>query len=682
MMYNLTEKVSLSRFFLYQLTKPFSFFNEAISFICLIEGNVAISTPSREYQMHTGDIFLMKREENFLFIPNEPSLFLSVHFDYLFFREDFADDFPFLHCNSMRETDKNYPKLLSSLAELAFTHISDTNKNRFLIRHQIYSLFHLLKAEYVTYPAGHTEESKQEQKIRQFIQFMKEHCTESPSLQDTADYLGYTPQYLSSFIKKNLHCTYNAYLNDARLEKALLLIKYRDISPLKVAVNCGFTNYSRFEKSFREKYRVTPEEYRMDFQKRLHCNREKLDTIREPSIIKDKLLNLVHFVEEEPEVIVTPEKEHHTFDASHTQPIEKNWDKIINLGHALNFEKPKFRQHVIQLQNQFHFTYGRFGGILQLVGIFYGESDSDNQEQLSFNFSRAFQPIDFLLENGIKPHFDFGGKPFDIYLMNDPETDQSLRHYLNYLELILKDFLCACINRYGFDEVSTWNFEYWMHYNSFLTKIDSTEEFFRHFSFFYATIKELLPEAKVGAPGFNLFLSIDILQSTLEILQKNQMIPDFISVLFYPYAKPDDHGHETELHIKLSQDPNLLYKKIDEVYALFDQMHIPDTQLYVTEYSTFVSPMNFINDSIYQGTFLLKQTLDNLGHVPVLAYWLATDYSMSYPDSAELLFGGNGLLTKDGIEKPGFHAYRSLSNLGMQLIGKGEHFIITRSSII
>lgn len=678
-MYNLTEKPSISKSFLYQLTKPISLINESISFICIIEGGADLSNPSCQYRMNAGDILLLTKEETFLLIPKENALVLSVHFDYIFFRKSFARDFPNLHCNSMEESGKNYQKLLSSLAELALAHISDPEKNRFLIRHQIYSLFHFLKAEFVTDTSAQENMGRQEQKLQQFIHFMQENCTEALTLQDTADYMDYTPQYLSSFIKKNLNCTFNTYLNEVRLNGAVLYLKYRTDSPAKIAVNSGFSNYNSFLKLFQMKYLVTPEEYRIDFRKRIHNDLTKLDRIREPSIIREKLLNLVHFVADEPEVIETPIEESYTFDASKTEPYEKNWDRIVNLGHALNFEKPRFRHHVMQVQEQFHFTHGRFGGILQLVDTFYNDDYPADKKKCSFNFSRAFQTIDFLLENNLKPHIDFGGKPFDIYLTNPANVYKSHADYLSYLEMTLKSFLCACINRYGFDEVSTWNFEYWMHYNNFMTEIDSSAEFCKWFLFFYQTIKNLLPTAKVGGPGFNLFLPIEILKDALGTLQKKNVIPDFISVLFYPYAMPEDHGHETEFHIQLTQNPDLLYEKLDIVYGILDQLDITEPELYVTEYSTFVSPMNFINDSIYQGTFILKQTLDNLGHVPVLSYWLATDYSMQYPDSAELLFGGNGLLTKDGIRKPGYHAYNFLTRLGSRLIGRGEYYIITRS---
>ncbi len=678
-MYNLTEKPTISKSFLYQLTKPFSQVNESISFICIIEGVADISEPFRQYRMSAGDILFLVEEETYLLIPKEKALVLSVHFDHIFFRKSFAGDLPNLHCNSMEEKGKKYQKLLSALADLALAQISDTEKNRFLIQRQIYSLFHFLKAEFVTDTSAQANVSKQEQKLQQFVRFMQENCTEALTLQDAADYMDYTPQYLSSFIKKNLNCTFNTYLSESRLSEAVLCLKYRADSPGKIAVNCGFSNYNSFLKLFQRKYLVTPEEYRIDFLKRIHKDMAKPDYIKEPSIIREKLLNLVHFVADEPEVIETPIEESYTFDASKTLSYEKNWDKIINLGHALSFEKPRFRYHVAQVQEQFHFTHGRFGGILQLVDTFYDEDCPADKKKWAFNFSRAFQVIDFLLEYNLKPHIDFGGKPFDIYLTNPANVYKSHADYLEYLELTLENFLCACINRYGFDEVSTWNFEYWMHYNNFLTEIDSPEEFCKWFGFFYRTIKNLLPAAKVGGPGFNLFLPIEILKDALGALLKKNIIPDFISVLFYPYAMPEDHGHETEFHIKLTPNPDLLHEKLNITYKMLDQLNIEKPELYVTEYSTFVSPMNFINDSIYQGTFILKQTLDNLGHVPVLSYWLATDYSMQYPDSAELLFGGNGLLTKDGIRKPGYHAYNFLTRLDNQLIGKGEHYVITRS---
>lgn len=695
-MYNLTKKEHFSFFYLYQITEPLSLIDESVCFLCVLEGTVSVSASSRETLLLKGDLLLLAEEGPLLLAPQGDALLLSVHFDPLFFRQSFGADLSRLSCNSAAESSSKgrsvsvpaghgdespkarYTRLRASLAKLCLCCLKDDKENRFLIQSQICSVFHLLSQEFLL-PAD-APKSRPQQKLSRLLHYLQQHSADCPTLQEAAAYMGYTPPYLSNFIKKHLGCTYRAALSQARLSQALLLIKHRSMSSAKIAACCGFSTPQSFDKLFTETYHQSPDQYRSAFRRRMNENSRKRCCIQEPSLIRKRLARLAEQSPNEPALIQPPICERCCLPVNAPTPYEKNWNQIINLGHALSFENPQFRQHVMQIQQKFHFTHGRFGGILQLIEIFYDDTAADNRPRRVFNFSRAFQLIDFLLELNLKPHMDFGGKPFDIYLTSVVKSYQSQEDYLEHLALTLESFLCSCINHYGYDEVSGWSFEYWMYYNNTMSELDSPTEYCRQFSFFYHTIKNLLPSAKVGGPGFNLFLSLDIFQDILKELKGAGLTPDYLSVLFYPYVPPADYGKTEVVTIRISQNPNLLFEKIEQALEQIRQVYGQGPALYVTEYGSFMSPMNFSNDSLYQGSFILKQTLQNLDHAPVLAYWLATDYSMQYPDSAELLFGGNGLLTKDGICKPGYYAFDFLTRLGEQLIGLGEHYIVTCST--
>lgn len=676
-MCNLTETERLTRFFLFQLTEPMELKNESISFFCVIEGRMQASHGEASYIMKAGDVFLSSEAECWHLTPYQDTLILTVHFDYVFFHDSFGKDFPYLVCHPTKAPSRDNRRLVSALAALALSLINDPEQNRFLIMHELYSVFHLLKAEYLVLPDESATAGKQDQKLKQFIRYVQDSCTGAITLQDTADYMGYTPQYLSSFIKKNLDCTFNSYLGRCRMERAIMLIRFRTDTPARIAADCGFSNYSSFLKQFKEQYRMTPEELREEFQKESKNASIAFQPITEPSLVRDKLLNLVHFVEDEPKVIETPVTEHHTLDASCSTSYQKHWNRVINLGEALNFEKPRFREHLKQIQERFHFKYGRFANILELVDIFYDETTKHDRSRWVFDFTRVFAALDFMLSLELTPYLDFGGKPFDIYLASCHDQLEAHEAHLQYHSTVFEPFLVACINRYGFHRVTHWIFEYWMYYNRLMTQREDPKEYCRHFQDFYRTIKALLPDARVGGPGFNLFFPPEDLGILLREMNALELRPDFISLLFFAYGVPEHYAENNELRVTFTSDPELLHKQILSVYALLHDYYEEAPELYVAEYSTFVSPMNFVNDSLFQGSFILKQTLDTLGHLPVLSYWLATDYSMQYPDSAELLFGGNGLLTKDGIQKPGYHAFAFLSRLGDRLIGRGTNYIVT-----
>ena len=60
--------------------------------------------------------------------------------------------------------------------------------------------------------------------------------------------------------------TFMRYLNDFRLEKGMERLRLTDDSVTTVALSCGFGNVRSFNRSFKERNRMTPLEYRRQFR--------------------------------------------------------------------------------------------------------------------------------------------------------------------------------------------------------------------------------------------------------------------------------------------------------------------------------------------------------------------------------------------------------------------------------
>ena len=61
------------------------------------------------------------------------------------------------------------------------------------------------------------------------------------------------------------------------------------------------------------------------------------------------------------------------------------------------------------------------------------------------------------------------------------------------------------------------------------------------------------------------------------------------------------------------------------------------------------------------------------------SYWLYSDLFGEFNDWEGLFYGGAGLITKNGIKKPGFYVFKLLNNLGSEIIDKGDNYIITKN---
>ena len=677
---DLIIKPPLSSSFLFNIDGQKTFYNKSIAFLCVIQGKIHAHYGDFSGEMKNGELFLMKEPGKCNLQCSEKALCLIVAFDYLFFTDEFTDDFDLLECNSVQHPASFNTDIFSALVRLAITHTMDLETNRFLILHQIYQIFHLLKAHCVLEQeaaySSETANRKQAAKLSRLISWMRSNYMSPITLQDAADYMNYTPQYLSNFIKKQLGETFNTYLNQLRLDAACNYLKYRDLPPEQISFLCGFSSPASFQKNFMNKYLTTPEQYRGHHRDTFRNGLKDLNPFADPAYIRDCLSSSIQPGNSaSPAAIEHPKCLEATCQVRNAAPLRATWKELINLGTAQNFEMPTFRAHLLMMQKDLHFRYGRVTNILSMVYTYYGKG-----KNYTFNFSKVFEITDFILSLGMKPLFDLGDKSPDIFLpegnitVGDPEVLNPI-----YNEMV-PELLRTCVNHYGYEEVSTWKFELWMRYsNSDLSIVESPAAYFQRFQKVYSAVKHIVPEALVGGPGYNTFTPMEHLDRTLNYLQKRGLRPDFISVYIFLFKTPRvlTGGHDTQ--IILDEDPDFFQRRIADIRETCRRNHMENLPLYVTEYSTYIAFKNIFNDSMYQAAFILKQCLNNWNRVDAMGYFLATDYANEYPGTNEFLFGGNGIMNRTGIKKPGYHAFSFLSMLGENLIAQDEHYIVTSS---
>ena len=84
---------------------------------------------------------------------------------------------------------------------------------------------------------------------------------ESVTLKEIADHFSYHPNYISSFLHRELGKTYSQIVLENRMERAVTLLKNTDLPVEEISAMLGYSNHSNFYKAFREYFGVTPREY-------------------------------------------------------------------------------------------------------------------------------------------------------------------------------------------------------------------------------------------------------------------------------------------------------------------------------------------------------------------------------------------------------------------------------------
>lgn len=94
------------------------------------------------------------------------------------------------------------------------------------------------------------------------ISYMAKHYMEAISLTRMAKDLGYSPYSLSRVFSSTFHTNFNQYLNELRLGRAIDLLENTSETVTEIAWNSGFTSLRTFNRVFKDRFRLSPKEYR------------------------------------------------------------------------------------------------------------------------------------------------------------------------------------------------------------------------------------------------------------------------------------------------------------------------------------------------------------------------------------------------------------------------------------
>jgi len=93
---------------------------------------------------------------------------------------------------------------------------------------------------------------------QQIIRYLEQHYSESISLDDVAQAVGYNKSYMCTAFRKDTRVTINDCLNMIRIRRAAELIAYSDNDLGQIATMCGFSTASHFNQVFVKNVGTTP----------------------------------------------------------------------------------------------------------------------------------------------------------------------------------------------------------------------------------------------------------------------------------------------------------------------------------------------------------------------------------------------------------------------------------------
>lgn len=337
------------------------------------------------------------------------------------------------------------------------------------------------------------------------------------------------------------------------------------------------------------------------------------------------------------------------------------WRDSVGADHGGMLLRRENDDQLAMVQREIGFRYIRFHAIFLHDTDPYREIDG----RPYYNFDRIDQVYDNALKAGIKPFVEIGFMPTD--LASDSRTifhwqgnGSPPKDWQKW-----SDFITAFIRhleaRFGREEVRSWRFEVWNEPNldGFWTNGDQAS-YFKLYDTTVRAIKNVDPELKVGGPAT---AGAAWVPEFLAHAGQAGSPVDFVTTHSYGVAGGffDEKGAGDN---RLVLDRRAVIEDIEKVRKEIDGSATPSLPLYITEWNSSYNPRDPIHDTYLNAAFILNKLKGTEKSAQAMSYWVYSDLFEEAGPPPTPFHGGFGLLTREGIRKSSYFAYRYLAQLG------------------
>ncbi len=649
-------------------------------FLMILNGEVQVRVDDHATYLNDNGILLVEADIPFDITGHGSNLLMVIRMDYDFFAQGKAGRLGRLVCNSAEDSQRDYSLLRQMLSHLALNHFNDIECKELRQLELCYSLlFYLNTTHFVAGAVDMEGEQDHSLRAQRILSYIESNYMQDIRLDDLSDSTYLSPSYLSRLFKKIAGTNFKSYLEEVRLRHAEEDMRSTDQTITAIAYNNGFPNVSALSSAIRKKYDMSPNEFRKalaDIQipavepppyheVGYSEVRENLTMLAGPDPVK--ALGMYRFPDQ---------LEYVAEDVTSFRPIQPIWKQMINLGTLQSLSNINIKSHLTLLQEEIGFKYARIEGVLS-------EDSMPMLPNGAYNFSQFDRAIDLLLSLKLTPFLDLSfGSPViqsrsgSLYrgdTMRMPSSHQAFEHKV--LALIRH-----CINTFGASEVERWGVETSLFHDEHMDFMETPLEYAQRFRSVYQAIKTWLPNMLVGGPEIHIALGNEFILEVAKLLQSWEIRPDFLSLCVVPY-EPTRSNNETAPYIHTFH-ADYIKERVQSVKSMIlEQFQNKSMPIWATVFTPDVRTRNYVNDSAYQATFIVKNTLDLIDLADVIGYWQLSDVDSEYVDTTRILFGGTGIISKDGLKKPGFSALKRLSSLSPLLVKREGNLLVTTNGI-
>ena len=247
-----------------------------LEFLWLIRGSLKVFTAHQEYTLAEGEGCFVNRNvlHQMARLPKTQAVFLSQLWDVSLLGGARGSVFEQKYLNPVMESKElealpfllqnaNQRKILEHIRTSCDAVDSEEDGYEMIARNELSSAWLLMMKE-IPREARQSQNSENpaEARVKKMMLYIQEHYQEKLSLEEIAAAANISTRECLRDFRQCLHTTPFGYLIDHRLNVAADSLLTSGLPVTEIAMNCGFSSGSYFTKLFREKFQITPLEYR------------------------------------------------------------------------------------------------------------------------------------------------------------------------------------------------------------------------------------------------------------------------------------------------------------------------------------------------------------------------------------------------------------------------------------
>jgi AraC family transcriptional regulator, transcriptional activator of pobA len=245
-------------------------FKRSFYFFAMLRNTGKIAVNTGNQQLNDPDSYLVFHSPNLIysFSHNNSLEGYIIYFKaecFSFFKQDFHHTFPLfdlLHANLFKFDHATYDRLAPHF-ESVFQAYETSGKDQHMeARLKLLGLLYYLEEFGMERTKEVGPATSQQILLKKFIQLVNSHYIEKRTVQEYADMLSVTANYLSQVVKQVSGKNALSFIADRLVTEARSLIRHTDFGIAEIAYQLNFSDPANFGKFFRTQVGESPSDYR------------------------------------------------------------------------------------------------------------------------------------------------------------------------------------------------------------------------------------------------------------------------------------------------------------------------------------------------------------------------------------------------------------------------------------